>query len=106
MYYQSEPRFSRVYSRDNLSDKIKDGTYVINLDEHSDIGTHWIALYVNAKSITYFDSCGVEHISKEIKKFIDNKNIITTIFRIQAYDSAMCGYFCIKFIDFIFNGNS
>ena len=39
-------RFNGVYSRDNLSNKIKDGAYVINLDEHSDIGTHWIALYV------------------------------------------------------------
>ena len=37
MYYQSEPRFNGVYSRDNLPDKIKDGTYVINLDAYSDI---------------------------------------------------------------------
>ena len=44
-YYQNEPRFNGVYSRDNLPDKIKDGAYVINLDEYSDIGTHWIALY-------------------------------------------------------------
>ena len=55
-YYQNEPRFNGVYSRDNLPNKIKDGAYVINLDEHYDIGTHWIALYVNAKAITYFDS--------------------------------------------------
>ena len=56
MYYQNESRFNGVYSRDNLPDKIKDGAYVINLDEYSDIGTHWIALYGNAKTITYFDS--------------------------------------------------
>ena len=62
MYYQSEPRFNRVYSRDNLPNKIKDGAYLINLDENSDIGTHWIALYVKAKTITDFDSFGVEHI--------------------------------------------
>ena len=68
MYFQNEPRFNWVYSRDNLPDKIKDGIYLINLDEHSDIGTHWIALYVNFKTVTYFDSSGVEHISKEIKK--------------------------------------
>ena len=49
----------------------------------------------------YFDSLGVEHIPKEIKKFIGNKNIITNIYRIQAYDSIMCGYFCIGFIDFL-----
>ena len=53
-YYQNEPRCIGVYSRDNLPDKIKDGAYVINLDEYSDIGTHWIALYVNNKTVTYF----------------------------------------------------
>ena len=105
MYYQNEPRFNGVYSRDNLPDKIKDGAYVINLDEYSDIGTHWIALYVNNKTVTYFDSFGVDNILKEIRKFMNNKNIISNIFRIQAYDSLMCGYFCIRFINFMFKGN-
>ena len=67
-YYQDEPRFNGVYSRDNLNDKIKDCAYVINLDEYHDIGTYWVALYVNNKSTTYFDSFGVEHIPKEIEK--------------------------------------
>ena len=88
-YYQNEPRFNRVCSRYNLPNQIKDGAYVINLDEHYDIGTNWIALDVNDKTVIYLDSFGVEHISKEIKKFINNKNIITNIFRIQAYDSIM-----------------
>ena len=44
--------------------KIKDGAYVINLDDYSDIGTHWIALYSNNNNVTYFDSFGVEHIKK------------------------------------------
>ena len=70
MYYQNEPRINGVYSRDNLPDKIKDGAYVINLDESPDIGTRWIALYVNTKTVTYFDSFGVEHIPKEIKKLL------------------------------------
>ena len=52
-------------------------------------------------NVTYFDSFGVEHIPKEIKTFINNKNIKTNIFRIQAYDSIMCGYFCTGFIDFL-----
>ena len=52
-------------------------------------------------NVTYFDSFGVEHIPKEIKAFINNKNIKANIFRIQAYDSIMCGYFCIGFIDFM-----
>ena len=106
MYHQNESRFNGAYSRDNLPDLIKDGTYVINFDEHSDIGTHWIALHVNTKTVTYFDSFGVEHISKEIQNFINNKNIIANIFKIQAYDSVMYGYFCIGFINFIDNGNS
>ena len=57
-------------------------------------------------NVTYFDSFGVEHIPKEIKAFIKNKNITTNIFRIQAYNSIMCGYFCIAFIDFMFKGKS
>ena len=80
--------------------------YVINLDEYSDIGTHWIALCVKNNDITYFDSFGVEHISKEIIKFIGDKNVIANIFRIRAYDSTLCGYFCIGFIDFMFKGKT
>ena len=106
MYYQNEPRFNGVYSRDNLPDKIKDGAYANNLDEYLDIGTHWIALYVNNKSVTYFDGFGVEYITKEIKKIIHNKNIIANIFRLQAYDSVMCGYFCIGFNGFMLKSNN
>ena len=107
--YQNEPRFKGVFSGDNLPNTIKNRAYVINLDEHHDIGTHWVVLYVNTvepsskecnnKSVTYFDSFGVEHILKEIMKFVrsaaDNKNIIINIFRIQAYDSIMCDYFVL-----------
>ena len=95
-YYQNE----HVYSRNKLP-KIKDVSYVINLDEYESIGTQWIALYVNDHNVTYFDSIGVEHIPKEIRKFIENKNIIANIYRIQACDSIMCGYLCIGFIDFM-----
>ena len=63
--YQNEPKFNGVYSRNNLS-KIKNGAYIINLDEYEPIETHWIALYVNAKNVTYYDSFGVAHIPKEI----------------------------------------
>ena len=104
-YYQNEPRFNAVYSRDNLT-KIKYGAYIINLDEYSNIGTHWVALYVHNDDVTYFDSFGVEHIPKEIKTFINNKNIKTNIFRMQAYDSIMCRYFCIGFIDFMLAGKT
>ena len=105
-YYENEPRFNDVYSRDNLPKTIKNGAYVINLDEYEDVGTYWIALYVKNIEITYFDSFGVEHVPKEIKKFIGHKNIKTSLFRTQADNSIMCGYFCIGFIDFMFAGKS
>ena len=73
-HYQNEPRFNGLYSRDNLSVEIQDVAYVINLDVYSDIRTHWVALYVQDNDVTYFNSFGVEHIPKEIKAFIDNKN--------------------------------
>ena len=66
-YYQNEPKFKGVYSRNNLS-KIRDGAYIINLDEYKSRETHWIALYVNAENVTYFDSFGVEHIPKKNQK--------------------------------------
>ena len=79
-YYQNEPRFNEIYSRDNPH-KIKDGAYVINLDEYSDIRTHWIGLYASNNNVTYFNSFGVEHILKEIKTFINKSSIVTNIFR-------------------------
>ena len=93
-YYENEPRFNGIYSRNNLPNKIKKGAYVINLDEYEKTGTHWVSLFVKPNYTVYFDSFGVEHIPKEINKFIDN-NIESNIFRIQANDSIMCGYFCI-----------
>ena len=86
-YCENEPRFNGVFSKNNLSKKIKDGTYVINLDEYADVGTHWIALFCNRNEIVYFNSFGVEYIPEEIKEFIKefpgNKNIKTNIFQVQ-----------------------
>ena len=61
---------------------------------------------MNAENVAYFVSSGVEHIPKEGKKFIGNKNIITNIYRMQAYNSIMCGYFCTEFIDFMLKSKS
>ena len=62
---------------------------------------------MNNNHVTYFDSFGVEHIPKEIKTFIDRSLSMTTnIFRIQAYDSKMCGYFSIGFINFLIAGKT
>ena len=104
-YHEKEPTFDGVYSRNNWP-KIKDGTFVIHLDEYESIATHWIALYVNDNSIIYSDTSGVYHIPKEFTKFIGNKNILTSIYRIQAYDSIISGYFSIVFIDFMLKGKS
>ena len=60
--------------------KIEDGSYVINLDEYADVGTHWIALFCNRNEIVYFNSFGVEHILEEIKEFVGNKNMRGNIF--------------------------
>ena len=74
-YYENEPRFIGVYFRDNLPKIIKSGAYVINLDEYADVGTHWIALYVKNNEVIYFDSFGVEHVPKEVKRLVANKDI-------------------------------
>ena len=114
-YYKNEPRFDGVYSRNNLPNKIKKGAYVINLDGYENTGTHRVALFVKPKYTVYFDSFGIEHIPKEINKFIrskelgsavGNNDIKSNIFRIQAYDSIMCGYFCIEFINYMLKGKT
>ena len=105
-YYANEPRFNGMYSRNNLPNKIKKGAYIINLDEYENTGTHWVALFVKPKYTVYFDSFGIEHIPEEINKFIGNNDIKSNIFRIQAYDSIMCGYFCIEFINYMLKGET
>ena len=113
-YYKNEPRFNGVYSRNNLPKTIKKGAYIINLDEYENTGTHWIALFVKPKYTVYFDSFGIEHIPKESNKLIHCKelghvvrnDIKSNIFRIQAYDSIMCGYFCIEFINYMLKGKT
>ena len=63
-------------------------------------------MYVNDSNATYFDSFGVEHVPKEIKEFIGNKNIIANIYRMQVNNLIINGYFCIGFIDFMLKGKS
>ena len=101
-YYQNESKFNGVYLRNNLT-QTKDGVCIKNLRL---IETHWIALYVNDKNETSFDSFGVEHITKEMRKFIGNRDTTMNICRIQPHDSIMCGYVCIGFISFMLKGKS
>ena len=105
-YFKNEPRFNSVYSKNNLPKTLKNGSYVINLHEYKNTGTHWVVLFMKSNKVTYFDSFGVEHIPKDIKKFIGNKGIKTNMFIIQDYNSIMCGYFCILFIEFMLKGKT
>ena len=103
-----------MYSRNNLPNKIKKGAYIINLDEYENTGTHWVSLFVKTNEAIYFDSFGIERIPKEINIFINNdmtkysslKSIKSNIFRIEAYDSIMGGYFCIEFINYMLKGKT
>ena len=113
-YHKNEPRFNGVYSRNNLPKTIKKGAYVINLDEYENTGTHWVALFVKTNEIIYFDRFGIEHIPIEINKFINNdttkssslERTESNIFRTQAYNSIMCEYFCIEFINYMLKGKN
>ena len=96
-YNRNKPKCNDVYSRNYLS-KIKDGEFVINLDECKSIGIHWIALYVSGNNVICFDIFGVQYIPKEIKKFVGNKNMRVNIYRTQTYDSVVRGCFSIAFI--------
>ena len=78
----------------------------MNLDEYENTCTHWVASVVKPNEVIYFDSFGIEHIPNEIKKYIGNNNIKSNIFRIQAYDSIMCGYYCIEFINYMLKGKT
>ena len=97
-YYQNEPRFIGVYSGDNLQ-KINPEAY-IKLDEYSDIGTHWVFLYVENNDVTYFNFFRREHIPKEIRTFIGNKK------QIFLECKHMIRYFSIGFIGFILAGKT
>ena len=105
-YYQNEPRFNGVYSRNDLPEKMKDGAYAINLDEYAGVDTNRVALVCNRTEAVYFDTFGFEHVPDEILKFMENKNIKANIFRVQANNSIRCGYFCIGVIDFILAGKT
>ena len=97
-YYENESRFKTT----------KNGAYMVNLQDYLSPGTHWVSPHIDneVNEVIYCDSFGVEHVPKEIKKYIGHKNIKTNIFRIQADNSIMCGYFCIGLIDFMFAGRS
>ena len=71
---------------------------------NTQILVHILALYTKNNKAIYFDSFGVEYIPKEIEKFIGHRDTKTNVCQIQDFDSIMCGYFCIYFIDVMFAG--
>ena len=95
-YYQNKRRFNGVCSRYNLSKKVKDEAYVINLDEYADVGAYWIAYFELKLKLFILTVLELNMFLKKLKIF--------WLFRIQSNNSIMCGYFCIGFIDFMFAG--
>ena len=98
---------------------IKKEGYVINIDEYENTGTHWVSLFVKPKYTVYFDSFGVEHIPKEISKFICSKELgsavnnhttkssaIARIKSMRIFRIQVCGYFCIEFINYMLQGKT
>ena len=95
--------FNRVFSKNNLP-RIKDGTYVINLDDKYIKGTHWISLLIDRNFAIYFESFGLEYIPQEVLNKVRDKSVTHNIFRIQDKESVMCGLYCVAFIEYMSAG--
>ena len=93
------------FSRNNLP-RIKDGVYVIDLDDKNSKGTHWLPLFIDRNTTVYFDSFGIEYIPQEVLNKIRDKSITPNIFRIQGNESIMCGFYCIAFIEYTLSGKT
>ena len=98
-YFNYKAKFNGVFSRNNLH-RIKDGAYVINLNDKQSKGTHWASLFIDKSTTVYFDSFGIEYIPNKIK----DKSIIHNIFRIQSDNTIMCGFYYIAFIEYMIAG--
>ena len=90
-YFNYGTRFNAVFPQTNLP-KIKDGTYVIKIDDKNSKGTHWVSLFIDRNLAVYFDSFGIEYIPQEVLNKIKDKSITHNIFRIQDNESIMCGF--------------
>ena len=89
-----------LFQKNNLP-RIKDGAYVINLDDKNSKETHWVSLFIDRNTAIYFDSFGIEYIPQEVLNKIKDKSITHNIFRIQNNESVMCGFYCIAFIEYV-----
>ena len=104
-YFKYEPRFNGVSSRNNLP-RIKDGAYVINLDDKNSKGAQWVSFYWQKNTAVYFDCFGIEYIPQKVLNKIKDKWITHNIFRIQDNESIMCGFYFIAFIEYMLTGKN
>ena len=97
------PRFNDIFLRNNFP-KIKDGAYVINLDNKNSKGTHWVSLFIDINLPVYFDYFGIEYTLPEVLSKTRGKSITHNLFRIQDPESIMFGYYCIAFLEYVLAG--
>ena len=104
-HFKYEPRFNGVFSRNNLP-KIKDGEYVINLDDKNSKVIHWVSLVIDRNGAAYFDSFRIEYIPQEVLNKIKEKSITHNIFRIKDNEFIMRGFCSITFIEYMIAGKT
>ena len=95
-----------AFSSRNNFPNIKDGAYVINLDDKNSTGTHWVPLFIDRNTAVYFDSFGIEYIPLDALNKIGDKSITHNIFRMQDDESIMCRFYCIAFIEYMLAGKT
>ena len=95
-----------AFSSRNNFPNIKDGAYVINLDDKNSTGTHWVPLFIDKNTAVYFDSFGIEYIPLDALNKIGDKSITHNIFRMQDDESIMCRFYCIAFIEYMLAGKT
>ena len=103
-YSKNEPRFNGVFSRNNLPEKIKDGAYIINLDDMQMLAHIGMLYFVTGIKLYISIVLVLNIFLKKLKSFVGNKNIRVNIFRVQPNDSVRCWDFWIGFIDFMLPG--
>ena len=96
-------RFNSLFLKRKLH-RIKNGAYVINLDDKQSKQTNCVSLFIERNAAVYFDSCGIEYVLQEVLSKIKDKSITRKISRIQNDNSIMCGFYCIAFIEFMIAG--
>ena len=104
-YFNYEPRFNGVFSRSSLL-RIKDGAYVVNLDDKNIKGAHWVSLFIDRNLAVCFDSFGIEYTPYEVFNKIKDKSITHNIIRIQDNESIMCEFYWIAFIEYMLAGKT